>query len=214
MVNGAKKPGIVYAITNDGLPELIKIGMVESTDPRAIRARLGHLKAGNPHPYRVAGAARSLDAKTAEHDLHVMLKATRESYPGGGTEWFRVEPESILLLMGSMQNLKPIPPEELKAALRSGMNTKPHTRLAAHIGAGQTKKVKSLDSLGIHLDDVLESPGVGKVCRVVKLAPPRVELDGRTMSLTGAAKVVAGYHVSGLQYWRHRGVRLCDIHPL
>ena len=132
MVKAAAKPGIVYAVTCEGLPELVKIGHVASTDPRAIRTRLGHLKAGNPYPYKVMGAARSLDALAAEQSLHVMLKNTREQRPGGGTEWFRVEPESILLIMRSVSNLKFIPTDELKAALPDHTNTQPYERITAH----------------------------------------------------------------------------------
>ena len=64
-----KKPGIVYVITNKGLRGLVKIGMVESTDPRSIKTRISHFQAGSPYPYVAAYAATSEDVKASEADL-------------------------------------------------------------------------------------------------------------------------------------------------
>ena len=54
----AKKAGIVYILSNAGLEGLVKVGMVESLNPRAIKTRIGHLRAGSPYVYHVEKVLR------------------------------------------------------------------------------------------------------------------------------------------------------------
>ena len=122
---GAKKAGIVYILSNAGLEGLVKVGMVESLNPRAIKTRIGHLRAGSPYVYHVEGAARAKDAKASESQLHDLMLNNRMGKPGGGTEWFAMTPEQAKKFLVALPHLALIPRTELDAAFGLTAQPKP-----------------------------------------------------------------------------------------
>lgn len=120
-----KKPGIAYIITNEGLEGLVKIGMVESTDPNSIKRRISHFQAGSPYPYFAAYAAWSTDVRASEADLHMIQKASRVKRDGGGDEWFRMTVDSAKKMLDLLQGLEPIPVDDLRSALAAPQKRNP-----------------------------------------------------------------------------------------
>ena len=87
-------PGVLYVLTNDALPGLLKVGKT-SKSPEVRAAELS--ATGLPAPFGVAWKSRPLhDVSNAERAAHRALAAYRES---AGREFFRVDlPEALRLL--------------------------------------------------------------------------------------------------------------------
>ena len=200
----AKKAGIVYILSNAGLEGLVKVGMVESLNPRAIKTRIGHLRAGSPYVYHVEGAARAKDAKASEAQLHDLMLNNRVDKPGGGTEWFAMTPEQAMKFLVALPHLALIPRTELDAAFGLTAQPKPKA-LPPH-------KKFTFGLLNIPVGAELKSlTQPYATCRVIQLDPPKVEYRGNTMSLTAATSALKGYHVSGLPHWSYLGRKLAGL---
>ena len=88
----APQPGYVYAMSNEWMPGLIKIG--RSFDVPEERA-LQLYGTGVPGPFTVELSSWMLDSHTGEKALHMALNGHRVN---GAREFFNVEPHFLELL--------------------------------------------------------------------------------------------------------------------
>jgi hypothetical protein len=84
--------GYIYCLTNESMPELIKIGETHSVSPYE-RAEQLHMT-GVPTPFNVEFYAKTNDSKKLEKDIHMLLKEYRISE---SREFFKVSPHTAKL---------------------------------------------------------------------------------------------------------------------
>lgn len=188
-------PQIVYILTNEAMPGIVKIGM--TTD--SVEARMGSLNShsGVPLPFECYFAAEVDSCSRVEKILHQLFSEQRINPK---REFFRVDPEKIVLAIsiGPFTDVTPgavIADADDKQALEKEKARRPRISLAA---------------LGIHPGALLSLSRDESITAVV--APGnRVEFRGELTSLSAAALAALqglGYKTpaaSGSDYWVFEG---------
>lgn len=188
-------PDIIYILTNEAMPGLIKIGM--TTDN--VGARIGQLSSasGVPLAFECYFAAEVGDGVRLERTLHQLFSEHRVNPK---REFFRIDPEKAVLAIGigGFKEITPgqtyIDPEE-KEALDKVKARRPRIKL---------------DAIGIGIGSVLHFSRDETVTAMVE-PDGKVNLEGEIMSLSAAAlKVLTrmGYKTpaaSGSEHWKFEG---------
>jgi hypothetical protein len=86
--------GIVYVLTNEAMPGLVKIGMTEDAAPSTGMGPL--FSAGVPLPFAVAYACRVENALEVERSLHVAFEPQRID---ATREYFRIDPAQAVAIL-------------------------------------------------------------------------------------------------------------------
>lgn len=189
-------PNIIYVLTNEAMPGLVKIGL---TNNDSVESRIAQLSAhsGVPLPFECYFAAEVGDAGKAEKILHQLFSENRVNPK---REFFRLDPEKVVLAisLGQFKEVTPGQPEidvEEQQALERVKARRPKLRLEA-IG------IKPGDTLHFSRDEsITATVADGNM----------VILDGQTMSLSAAALQILqgmGYTTpaaSGPGYWMFDG---------
>jgi hypothetical protein len=188
-------PDIVYVLTNEAMPGLVKIGL--TTD--SVEARLTNLSShtGVPLAFECYFAAEVKDAARIERTLHQLFA---ESRINPKREFFRLDPEKVVLAIsiGEFKEVTPgvaqVEPEEQEALDRVKAR-RPRIRL---------------DSIGIKPGDVLVLSRDETITATVS-ADGKVLYDGELLSPSAAALKALhrlGYKTpsaSGPEYWMFEG---------
>lgn len=109
----ANRPGHVYCLVNPSIPGKVKVGMT-TRDP-ATRARELHTT-GTPRPFEVLASWPVFDVIEGERAAHGVLERYRVS---GDREWFQVDPEQAVALVGA--RLAPAPSNGAPPRARRGL---------------------------------------------------------------------------------------------
>lgn len=192
-------PRIIYVLTNEAMPGLVKIGL--TTD--SVESRIANLSAstGVPLPFECHFAAEipeGVNLEKIEKTLHQLFAEHRIN---PRREFFKVEPEKVVLALsiGSFKEVTPgradIDPVEVKAMEKVKEQRRARINLAA---------------LGIQVGDELVLSRDENIKAVV-LAGNKISYQGETLSLSAAALKALqemGYRstsVSGSDYWMFEG---------
>lgn len=192
-------PGLIYVLTNEAMPGLVKIGL--TTD--SVESRIANLSSnsGVPLPFECHFAAEvpdDVNLPKLEKTLHQLFAEHRVNPK---REFFKVEPEKVVLALsiGSFKEVTPgkadIDPVEVQAMEKAKEQRRSRINLAA---------------LGINPGDILVLSRDEDVT-VTVLAGGKVSYKGETLSLSGAALKALqsmGYKstsVSGSDYWMFEG---------
>lgn len=192
-------PGLIYVLTNEAMPGLVKIGL--TTD--SVESRIANLSSnsGVPLPFECHFAAEvpdDVNLSKLEKTLHQLFAEHRVNPK---REFFKVEPEKVVLALsiGSFKEVTPgkadIDPVEVQAMEKAKEQRRSRINLAA---------------LGINPGDILVLSRDEDVT-VTVLAGGKVSYKGDTLSLSGAALKALqsmGYKstsVSGSDYWMFEG---------
>lgn len=192
-------PRIIYVLTNESMPGLVKIGL--TTD--SVESRIANLSAstGVPLPFECHFAAEipeGVNLEKIEKTLHQLFAEHRIN---PRREFFKVEPEKVVLALsiGSFKEVTPgradIDPVEVKAMEKVKEQRRARINLAA---------------LGIQVGDELVLSRDENIKAVV-LAGNKISYQGETLSLSAAALKALqemGYRstsVSGSDYWMFEG---------
>jgi T5orf172 domain len=199
---------IVYVLTNETMPGLVKIG--RTTDDLATRIR-GLFGTGVPLPFELFYACEVNDCRFVERQMHDAFGDHRISK---SREFFRIAPERVksALLIGALREIKL--GEELFENLPE--TTESPSEVRAEVEAAKRRSRFKFSMIGmqsgteLHLE---KDPSI--ICRTVDDIN-QVEYLGETLSLTGAAKRALtplghDYEVSGPWAWTYGGKRLDDI---
>lgn len=188
-------PDIVYVLTNEAMPGLVKVGL--TTD--SVEERISQLStaSGVPLPFECYFAAEVNDCARLEKTLHRLFSDSRINPK---REFFKVDPEKVVLAI-SIGDFKEITPgvvkvdKEEQEALEKAKARRPRLRL---------------DALGIKPgDELLFSRDETITARVVEGG--KVNYNGIVLSLSAAALQVLhglGYKTpaaSGSDYWKFEG---------
>jgi hypothetical protein len=188
-------PDVVYVLTNDAMPGLVKIGWTQDSVETRLTALSSHT--GVPLPFECYFAAEVDDGARIERTLH-QLFADHRINPK--REFFRLDPEKVVLAIsiGSFKEVTPVAaqvePEEQEALDRVKAR-RPRIRL---------------DAIGIKPGDVLIfSRDESITARVA--GEGKVEFQGELLSPSAAALRALhqlGYKTpkaSGSEHWMFEG---------
>lgn len=186
---------IVYLLTNEAMPGIVKIGM--TTD--SVESRIGQLNShsGVPLPFECFFAAEVDSCSRIEKILHQLFSEQRINPK---REFFRIDPEKAVLAIsiGTFKDVTPglvIADTDDKEALEKEKARRPRIRLS---------------SLGIHPGAVLTLSRDESITASVT-AENRVSYLGQDMSISAAALSALhglGYKTpsaSGSEHWMFDG---------
>lgn len=189
---------IVYVLTNEAMPGLVKIGL--TTD--SVESRITQLSAstGVPLPFECYFAAEVDDASRVEG---ILQKLFSEHRVNPKREFFRIDPEKAVLAIsiGNFREVTLGEPElepEAREALERVKARRPDIRLSA---------------IGVNPGAILTFSRDSSVTAIV-VEDNKISLNGETLSLSrGALKVLhaMGYRTtaaSGSDYWFFEGESL------
>ena len=193
--------GIVYVLTNEAMPGLVKIGMTTRAE---ISIRMSELwTTGIPVPFECAFAGKVLDARKVEKAFHIAFAPDRIN---PSREFFKIDPIQAITLLELMcsENLTPQLNKELDKVDEASKE------------AGKQLRKKrprfSFGEMGIPTGSILYATVNDESCEV--LNDRDVHFRGEIMSLTNAAKILLGidYRMAPGPYWTFNGKKIRDIY--
>lgn len=192
-------PRIIYVLTNEAMPGLVKIGLTSDS----VESRIANLSAstGVPLPFECHFAAEIPEGVSLEKIEKTLHQLFAEHRINPRREFFKVEPEKVVLALsiGSFKEVTPgradIDPVEVKAMEKVKEQRRARINLAA---------------LGIQVGDELVLSRDENIKAVV-LEGNKISYQGEILSLSAAALKALqemGYRstsVSGSDYWMFEG---------
>lgn len=186
---------IIYVLTNEFMPGLVKIGVTADS----VESRISQLSAhtGVPIPFECYFAAEVQDSEKLEKTLHQLFSENRINPK---REFFKVDPEKVVLAIsiGKFREITPGVTEidiEEQEALEKAKARRPRLRLEA-------LQIQPGAILTLSRDE-------GITATVVEGG--RVNFEGEVLSLSAAALKALrqlGYSTptaSGSEYWKYDG---------
>lgn len=144
--------GIVYALINEAMPGLVKIGM---TTKQNIKDRLSQLfTTGVPCPFKCLYACRVAHAKEVEQDLHKAFEDSRFNY---NREFFKIEPDKVV---GILRHMGPNDMQDtVNDILRENNDVEHRSVINKTLGKSKSSKRESyrFDKMGIPIGAKLQS---------------------------------------------------------
>lgn len=201
-------PGIVYLLTNEAMPGLIKIGRTEQNDPRGRMSQLYNTSV--PVPFECVLAKRVDDPQVIESNLHKIFDPDRVN---PRREFFRITTERAVAALGLVTDGEDVTSDfnevdgEISESERSSSN-----RLR------RRRPNLNFEEMGIPRDSTLEyvrpnsTDPIGEDKAVV-IDEKRVRFRDETMSLTEATRKATDFvNVAPTPYWSYRGRNLREIY--
>lgn len=183
-------PDIIYVLTNEAMPGLVKIGFTESLEDR-IKSLSAH--SGVPLPFECYYAAEVDDMTRVERILHQLFSEHRVNPK---REFFRLDAQKVVIAL-SLGNFKEVTPGDVVAD---------QDEQAALEKVKERRGRINLEAIGILSGAVLTF--ARDPSRTATVIPGnRVEMDGETLTLSRAAIKRLNHmglpttHASGSQYW-------------
>ncbi|WP_297462806.1 GIY-YIG nuclease family protein [Ferrovum sp.] len=192
--------GIIYVLTNDGMPDLVKIGITNAND---VLQRITQLSShsGVPFPFICHFAAEVEDNSDMERKIHALFSENRVNPK---REFFKIAPERVVLAI-SIAKFKDVTPSNTVAE----KNLDPDDRKSLEAVRERRPRV-NLGALGIAPGDQLTFSRDDAIVTIV-VPDGKVNFDGEIMSLSAAALKALnrmGYtttSASGSEYWMFDG---------
>ena len=201
--------GIVYVLTNERMPGLVKIGM---TTRESINARMKELyTTGVPVPFECAYACEVDDCRNVERALHIAFGPNRIA---ANREFFDIEIEQAIVI------LKLLEKKDVTNEISSGIekDLTPDDKRAiekAKIEKARQSRRPSLNykEMGINIGSKLiftKNPTVD----VVIASDKKVLYQEVEMSLTEVTKQLLGisHALQPTRYWTYEGKNLTEIY--
>ena len=186
--------GIVYALINEAMPGLVKIGMTSRLE---ITQRMKELynSTGVPLPFECIYACEVKDFVKVEKALHIAFDPDRIN---PNREFFRIAPERVIAI------LELLGPNNIKKEVNNDIDNEVSVE---ERGARENMKKRSafnFERMGIP---------VGSKLFFTKDSSIEIEVteNGNIMSLTAATKQFIPYVVHPTPYWTYMNENLEDI---
>ena len=191
--------GIIYLLQNPSFQEtIIKIGV--TTD---LTKRMEDLyrTSGVPTPFTCYYAREVQNAKEIESKLHGGLRSRRINPK---REFFDVDPEEAKKLLEIAPGRDVTPAKQNESEIGKKLARRSSFRLQDYgIGPGSTL---------VYVNDRSVTARVHEDGRAIVMEDDAPEnMSGETYSLSGAARELVGYHVSGTDHWLYEGKTLNQI---
>jgi hypothetical protein len=188
--------GIVYVLTNEAMPGLVKIGR---TSGESVERRVTELSraTGVPLPFRVAVARRVYDAAKVERALHIAFGKQRVN---PSREFFSAEAFRLVELINAFPGTD-LTPETEAAVEREIERTEPGAYAAERSFERKRRPPLNFQDIGLAMGTILTHSASGETAEVVE--PRKVAFRGQVVSLTRAQQEVtaAAYAVQPGRHW-------------
>lgn len=195
--------GIVYVLTNEAMPGLVKIGRTTQDDPQVRMDQLYNGASGVPVPFDCVLAMRVKDIKSVEKALHTAFGPQRINPK---REFFEIDPVQAIAVLNVM-GLEDVTPE-VKEANKSISEAE----LSASEALRKRRPNLNFIEMGIPEGSVLRaSTGDGEITVVDERT---VSFQGQEMSITQATKryLERPYAVAPAPHWLYGDRLLSEIY--
>lgn len=196
--------GIVYVLSNEGMPGLLKIGMTQQDD---VAQRMSELYTTSvPFQFNCVYACRVDDCKKVEDALHIAFSTDRVNPK---REFFRMSAERVLAILKLFERenvtdtlssdlRKDLTKEENDAEMKS-RNRRPPLNF-------EEMNIQNGSQLTMMFED---HEYIVEVCNSRK-----VKYEGEEYSLTGITKKIRrfDYAMQPTRFWNYNGRSLFDIY--
>ena len=193
--------GIVYILTNQAMPGLVKIGMTTNND---VKERMNELfTTGVPAPFHCVKAVKSVKHKEVEKALH---KALRKNRYHSNREFYEIEADHLSDLLDELGD-KDVTPKPDVVAEAAGSHTskrsKKHSQKRSYFNFRDMKIPDGAFLFAVGYDEVAEV--IGK--RKVKFRGKEMYLSSATVDLLDVEKRVVDF----TDHWRYNGKIVSSI---
>lgn len=193
---------IVYVLTNEAMPNLVKIGKTTRSD---VKTRMNELySSGVPYQFECAYAVEVDDCSTVEKALHVAFNPNRVNPK---REFFSIDPEQAIAILKLLSN------RDVTPLLNDDLNS--NVSVAELESIKQAKKKRpniNYIEMGLDKGTVLTFVNDSTV-EVVIVSEKKVLYNEEEVSLTRVTKELLelDYAVQPTKYWLVNGKNLRDI---
>ncbi len=198
----SKNNQIVYVLTNEAMPNLVKIGKTTRSD---VKTRMSELySSGVPYQFECVYAVEVNDCSTVEKALHIAFNPNRVNPK---REFFSIDPEqaiAILKLLGT-KDVTPL----LNSNLNSNVSA---TELEAVKQAKKKKPNINYFEMGLEKGTLMSFANDSEIT-VTIASEKKVIYNEEEISLTRVTKELLelDYAVQPTKYWLVDGKNLRDI---
>lgn len=198
--------GIVYVLTNEAMPGLVKIGYTK----RNIDNRLNELySTGVPLPFKCEYACFTHDIEQLERALHAAFEPQRVN---PNREFFAIEPDRVIPILRYCNGKEE--PQEVTENIQSELNAavSPQEQEAER-EYRKRRAVFDFDIMGIPrgADIVFTNNGIRETATIA--GPRQVEYKGERLYLTKLTRRLRDVSFGDpLPYWTYQGRVLKDIY--
>ena len=198
----SNKTEIVYVLTNEAMPNLVKIGKTTRKD---VKTRMNELySSGVPFQFECVYAVEVNDCATVEKALHTAFNPSRVNPK---REFFSIDPEQAIAILKLLKtkDVTPLINEDLNANISS-------TELEAVKQAKKKRPSINYFEMGLEKGTILKFVNDESI-EVVVASEKKVLFDNNEVSLTHATKELLelDYAVQPTKYWLVDGKNLLDI---
>ena len=194
-------PGIVYLLTNEAMPGLVKIGKTTQDDPQVRMVQLYNTSV--PVPFHCVLAVQVDDPDSAERALHQAFHPNRVNPK---REFFKIDPEQAVAALSLAKG------EDVTPSVNQDNSAIPDAERASSERLRSRRPNLNFFEMDIPKGSVLE-PTSGEETAVV-IDERRVLFRDQEMSLTEATRErqELTYNVAPTGYWRYQGRSLKEIY--
>jgi len=207
MSNTEEQGGIVYVLTNDAMPHMVKIGR---TSGEGVERRVAELSraTGIPLPFKVAVARTVHDAGAVERALHIAFGPDRVN---PAREFFSIAPERAIAIISAFPG-QDLTPQAERAVEQAVEASEPGTRAAVREFEKKRRPPLNFVEMGVPVGSSLMHIATGEVVQVIE--PKKVRLRGNVMSLTRAQQIMSGadYAIAPGRHWTFNGVPISTLY--
>ena len=193
--------GIVYLLTNEAMPGLVKIGKTTQDDPQVRMDQLYNTSV--PVPFHCVLAVQVEDPSEVERALHEVFRPDRTN---PRREFFEIEPEQAIAALSLAKG------EDVTPTVNQANNVIPEAERSSSNRLRSRRPNLNFLEMGIEPGSVLE-PTSGEETAVV-VDERRVRFRDREMYLTAATRERENLSrdVAPTGYWRYEGRNLREIY--
>ena len=169
-------PGIVYLLTNEAMPGLVKIGKTVDNDPQGRIDKL--YTSGVPVPFKCTLAKRVDDQDAVEQALHRVFRPDRFNPK---REFFKIDPEQAVAALSIVAG------EDVTPAINQANNEISEIERSSSERLRTRRPNLNFREMGISPGDVLQPTSGEETATVVD--DRKVRFRDREMSLTEATRL-------------------------
>lgn len=207
MIDTESQGGIIYVLTNDAMPQMIKIGR---TSGEGVERRVAELSraTGVPLPFKVAVARAVHDARTVERALHIAFGPDRVN---PAREFFSIAPERAIAIINAFPG-QDLTPQTERAVEQAVEASEPGTLAAAWEFQKKRRPPLNFVEMGVPVGSELLHIATGQTVDVVEAK--KVYLRGEVVSLTRAQQIISGaaYAVAPGRHWSFNGTPISTLY--
>lgn len=196
--------GIVYVLSNEGMPGLLKIGMTRQDD---VAQRMSELYTTSvPFQFNCVYACRVDDCKKVENALHTAFSTDRVNPK---REFFRMSADRVLAILKLLE--KENVTETLSTDLRKDLSKEEND---AELKSRMRRPPLNFEEMGVPNGSQLTMVFEEKEYVIVVCDPRKVKFEEEEYSLTGITKKLRNidYAMQPTRFWYYNGRNLSDIY--